>query len=237
MARRMFSDEITVSDAFLDMPTESQLLYFHLGMNADDDGFISNVKTVQRIIGAGEDALKLLLVKKFLLKFENGILVVKHWRVNNQIRKDRYNETKYIKEKAQLFIRENGAYSFNPDNAIPVPRGHFLPPVNIIGNQSATNGCLSIGKVSIGKVSIEYDSFSSFWDSYPRKEGKKNAEKSWNKIDPLLHGKILFALKEHCKSEQWIKDDGKFIPHPATWLNQERWNDEIKNLNNAPIKI
>lgn len=121
----MFSDEITTSDAFLDMPTESQLLYFHLGMNADDDGFIANTKMVQRIIGAGDDALKLLFVKKFLVPFENGVCVIKHWRINNYIRKDIYRETKYIEFKRRLYIRENGAYSLRSENAIPLPSGHF----------------------------------------------------------------------------------------------------------------
>lgn len=147
MARRMFSDEITTSDAFLDMPSESQLLYYHLGMAADDDGFISNPKMTMRAIGAGDDALKILFVKKFLLPFDNGICVVKHWRINNQLRKDRYKETKYIKEKSQLYIRENGSYTFNPEGALPVPKGHFLAA----GNQLATNWQPSIGKVSIGK--------------------------------------------------------------------------------------
>lgn len=125
MTRRMFSDEITTSDAFLDMPTESQLLYFHLGMNADDDGFIANPKMIQRIIGASQDSLMLLFAKKFLISFDNGVCVVKHWRINNYIRKDIYNETKYLDQKKQLFIRPNGSYSMRPDGAIPLPNGHF----------------------------------------------------------------------------------------------------------------
>jgi hypothetical protein len=147
----MFSDEITTSDMFLDMPSGSQLLYFHLGMNADDDGFIASPKMVMRAIGSSEDELKILFAKKFLLPFESGICVIKHWRINNQIRKDRYTETRYTREKTQLFIRENGTYSFNPEGAIPVPKGHFLPS----GNHLATNGQPSIVKVSKGKVSKE----------------------------------------------------------------------------------
>lgn len=125
MSRRMFSDEITTSDAFLDMPVDSQLLYFHLGMNADDDGFIANTKMIQRIIRAGDDALKILFAKKFLIAFENGICVVKHWRINNYIRKDIYRETKYIEQKRKLYLRPNGAYSLREDGAIPLPKGHF----------------------------------------------------------------------------------------------------------------
>jgi len=169
MARRMFSDEVTQTDAFLDMPTGSQLLYFHLGMSADDDGFIASPKMVMRAIGASDDELKILFAKKFLLPFENGICVVKHWRINNQIRKDRYKETKYTKEKHMLFIRENGSYTFNPEDAIPVPEGHFLLGVQT-GNQTATVGRRSIGKDSIGK---------------DRKEEQDDADASFES-DPLF---------------------------------------------------
>lgn len=151
----MFSDEITTTDVFLDMPKGSQLLYFHLGMNADDDGFIASPKMIMRSIGSSDDELKVLFAKKFLLAFDNGVCVVKHWRINNQIRKDRYTETKYTREKSHLFIRENGAYTFTQDGAIPVPKGHFLPSGINSGNQVATVGRRSIGKVSIGKVSKE----------------------------------------------------------------------------------
>lgn len=142
----MFSDEVTTTDAFLDMPAGSQLLYFHLGMEADDDGFISSPKMVMRVIGASDDELKILISKKFLLPFPNGVCVVKHWRINNNIRKDRYSETKYIKEKSQLFIRQNGAYTFNSDDALPVPKGHFLPSGLPTVDQITTSGQPSIGK-------------------------------------------------------------------------------------------
>ena len=149
----MFSDEITTSDAFLDMPTESQNLYFHLGMTADDDGFISNTKMVQRVVGASDDSLKILFAKKFLIPFNEGICVVKHWRINNQIRKDRYRETKHIREKSKLFIRSNGSYSMKSENALPVPGGHFSME-EIFENQGDNSGCQVVapGKVSIGKV-------------------------------------------------------------------------------------
>lgn len=151
----MFSDDITTSDAFLDMPNESQLLYFHLGMNADDDGFIGSPKMIMRHIGAADDTYRLLVIKKFILHFERGICVVKHWRINNQIRKDRYTETKYRLEKSQLYIKENGSYTMNPEKGIPMPSGHFITSVIAVqntGNQLATTGRRSIGKDSIGKV-------------------------------------------------------------------------------------
>ena len=109
--RRMFAKTIIDSDAFLDMPLSSQSLYFHLSMRADDDGFLNNPKKVQRMIGASDDDLKLLIAKKFLIPFESGVVVIKHWRIHNYIQKDRYKESKYIEEKTTLTIDQNGAYT------------------------------------------------------------------------------------------------------------------------------
>jgi len=112
MARRMFTPQIVSSDAFLEMPISSQALYFHLGMNADDDGFV-NPKRVIRMVGVGEDDLKILLVKKFVIQFENGVLVIKHWRMNNLVRKDWYRPTQYVEQKELLFLKENGSYTLD----------------------------------------------------------------------------------------------------------------------------
>lgn len=109
--KRMFSMKIIDTDAFLDMPLSTQALYFHLNMRADDDGFVGNPKRIQRLIGASDDDLKLLIAKRFALCFENGVIVIKHWRIHNTIQKDRYNETTYIDEKNMLKIKENKAYT------------------------------------------------------------------------------------------------------------------------------
>ena len=137
--RRMFAKTIILSDAFLDMPLSARCLYFTLGMLADDDGFVNNPKSVMRQVGASTDDLNLLMIKKFVLSFESGVVVIKHWRVHNLIRKDRYNETKYIKEKSTLFLDENNAYTQSPDG---------LPMVNQVATE------VSIGEVSIGKDSL-----------------------------------------------------------------------------------
>ncbi len=109
--RRMFAKTIIDSDAFLDMPLSTQSLYFHLSMRADDDGFINNPKKIQRMIGASEDDLKLLIAKSFIITFESGVVVIKHWRIHNYIQKDRYKETVYLEEKEMLGIKENNAYT------------------------------------------------------------------------------------------------------------------------------
>lgn len=111
--KRMFTMKIVDSDAFLDMPMSAQCLYFHLNMRADDDGFIGNTKRIMRMIGASGDDLKLLIAKRFLLMFEGGVIVIKHWRMHNALSKNRYHETAYIEEKSMLRLKENGAYSLN----------------------------------------------------------------------------------------------------------------------------
>lgn len=110
-SRRMFCSEITESDAFLDMPASAQNLYFHLGMNADDDGVVNNPKSIQRNLGASVDDLKILVAKRFIIPIaESEIIVIKHWKINNYIQKDRYKPSKYKKELALLELDENNAY-------------------------------------------------------------------------------------------------------------------------------
>lgn len=133
--KRMFSKTIIDSDAFLDMPLSSQALYFHLSMRADDDGFVNNPKKIQRIIGCGDDDLKLLMCKKFLIPFESGIVVIKHWRIHNYIRNDRYKETNYIEEKSMLGIEKNKAYSLLSEN------NDCTPLIS-----TSTNGIPMVGK-------------------------------------------------------------------------------------------
>lgn len=137
--RRMFSKTIIDSDAFLEMPQSSQLLYFHLSMRADDDGFINKPKSIMRIVGCKDDDMKLLITKKFIIPFESGIVVIKHWRIHNYIQKDRYNETTYKEEKASLTFDENKAYK--------------LMDTDCIQNVSTMDTQVRLGKVSIGKVS------------------------------------------------------------------------------------
>lgn len=109
--KRMFAQQIIDSDAFLDMPLSTQALYFHLSMRADDDGFVNNPKKIQRMIGASDDDCRLLITKRFVLVFENGVIVIKHWRLHNTLRKDRYTPTVYQDEFMSLELRSDGAYT------------------------------------------------------------------------------------------------------------------------------
>lgn len=113
--RRMFKKEILESDNFLDMPLSTQALYFHLNMRADDDGFVNNPKRIQKMIGATDDDLKLLIAKSFILVFESGIIVIRHWKVHNYIQKDRYKQTLYQNELKLLEIDERKIFALKKD--------------------------------------------------------------------------------------------------------------------------
>lgn len=159
--RRMFAKTIIDSDAFLEMPLSTQSLYFHLSMRADDDGFINNPKKIQRMIGASEDDLKLLVAKKFLIPFESGIVVIKHWRIHNYIQSDRYKETVYLEEKEMLRIKENKAYSLTDE---PMYTG-CIQDVYSLETQ------VRLGKDRIGEDSIDKSDISAKADC-PPKESK-----------------------------------------------------------------
>ena len=118
--KRMFDKTITNNDNFLEMPDSTQNLYFHLSMEADDDGFVDNWKSIMRMTGKKDDDLKLLIAKSFIIPFETGVIVIKHWRINNYLRKDRYHQTKYLKEKSLLTIEENEEYELKKDFGIPI---------------------------------------------------------------------------------------------------------------------
>lgn len=108
--RRMFAKTIIDSDAFLDMPLSAQALYFHLSMRADDEGFVGNPKRIRGMVGASEDDLKLLILKRFLLVFESGVVVIKHWKIHNYIQSDRCKPTTYIEERETLALDGKKAY-------------------------------------------------------------------------------------------------------------------------------
>ena len=136
--RRMFAKTIIDSDAFLEMPVSARLLYYDLSMRADDDGFLNNPKKIQRMIGCSEDDLKLLIAKNFIIPFESGVVVIKHWKIHNYIRNDRYKETVYKEEKALLETKENKAYTLG------IPNGY----------QMDTQDRLELGKDKLGKIRV-----------------------------------------------------------------------------------
>ena len=148
--RRMFAKTIIDSDAFLDMPSSAQALYFHLSMRADDEGFINNPKKIQRMIGASEDDMKILIAKNFVIPFDSGVVVIKHWKIHNYIRKDRLIETKYKEEKDFLTVKENGAYTL-ANGTLSVACQTHVSQVTDTCQQNDSIGKDRLGEVRLGK--------------------------------------------------------------------------------------
>ena len=180
--RRMFAKTIIDSDAFLDMPLSAQALYFHLSMRADDDGFVNNPKKIQRMVGASDDDCKLLVIKRFILTFDSGVIVIKHWKIHNYIQKDRYKETIYLKEKASLSINGINGYT------------------ECIHNVSKTDTQVSIGKDSIGKYSKEKEIINNNYGEVTKDEkGEKIFKRMLDEISedvaPLTYETFFKNLK------------------------------------------
>lgn len=162
--RRMFAKSIIDSDSFIDMPTSSRLLYYDLSMRADDDGFVNSPKKIMRMTGASDDDLKLLVAKKFLIPFESGVVVIKHWKIHNYIQKDRYKETLHLEEKALLSTLENKEYSLD--------------------TQCIQSGYSSDTQVRLGKVSIGKDSGSIVEDDDNHHQNTKSYIQKYLKAFP-----------------------------------------------------
>lgn len=148
----MFAKTIIDSDAFLEMPMSARLLYYDLAMRADDDGFINSPRKIMKFVGATNDDMNILIARKFIIPFDNGVVVIKHWRIHNYIRKDTYNETSYKEQKALLELDENKAYR--------------------LSNDLSVDGSLT--QVSIGKVSIDNILCSNSLNEQEIEEQKKN---------------------------------------------------------------
>jgi hypothetical protein len=232
----MFSPKIVGSDDFIDMPTSSRELYFQLGMYADDDGFISPRK-IMRMVGASEDDLKVLLTKRFLLPFENGVVVIKHWPVNNLVRRDWYQETIYKEQKKTLRINnENGSYTDSKDASLTsslTVRQHRIGKDSLDHKEKESPLSERFGdnaerkktdlKKDLKKEKTEIP-FTQFWDLYPKKAEKKKTEAKWDRLSKSVQEKILEDLPKRKESEAWKKG---FILNPMTYLNGERWEDEL----------
>lgn len=232
--KRMFTQKIIDSDAFLDMPLSTQALYFHLNMRADDDGFINNPKRIQRTIGASDDDLKLLIAKRFVICFENGVIVIKHWRMHNTLRKDRYNPTQYQEQLAMLDVKDNNAYTEKPVDQMATtwqPNGNHLEPQ------------YSIDKYSRDKESIVEDSMPESDDSEPSTKPSKPVKHKYGEYrNVLLTDEELEKLKDEYfdweerieRLSSYVASTGKsYKSHYATIRNwarkdQERFTQSVK---------
>ena len=236
--RRMFTKKITDDDHFLNLSSPAQALYLHLSMNADDDGFCNQITASMFKAHASVTDLEALLKNRYIYQFDSGVIVIKHWRMANALRKDRYTPTAFKNEMAMLKVGENGAYKFPDSNDMVAER---LP-----------NGCQLVAErlpqVSIGKISIDKNNknniscnknseievldqkemwFESFWEIYPKHQDKKKAKQKFLKA--CTNEKEYKAIMDGLRNVLpiWAKKDTKYIPMPTTWLNGERWNDEV----------
>lgn len=182
--RRMFAKTIIDSDAFLDMPLSTQALYFHLSMRADDDGFINNAKKIQRMLGCNDDDLKILLSKNFIIPFETGVCVIKHWKIHNLIQKDRYKPTVYSEHKNKLSLKNNNVYTMD---------------TVCIQDVSKLEPQVSIGKVSQGKEKTYLP--SDFTVS--ERVIKWANEKGYRDLNKHLDNFILVAQSNNYKYTDW----------------------------------
>ena len=234
--KRMFTQKIIDSDAFLDMPLTTQSLYFHLNMRADDDGFINNPKRIQRTIGASDDDLKLLIAKRFVICFENGVIVIKHWRMHNTLRKDRYNPTTYQDQLALLEVKGNNAYTEKDD-----------------GNQMATigqpNGNQMATQYSIDKYSIDKISIFKYIVEYLNEQAGTNYKHTSKKTQTCIHARLeegftvddfKDVIDKKCAAwkgteyEQYLRPETLFGTKFESYLNAKVTPGKRQNQNAAP---
>lgn len=240
--RRMFAKTIIDSDAFLDMPLSTQSLYFHLSMRADDDGFINNPKKIQRMVGCGDDDLKLLMAKRFILVFDSGVIVIKHWKIHNYIRNDRYKPTLYQEEKAELAEKNSKAYTFKTE--VIESENHLgIPDDNRMGYQMDTQ--VRLGKDRLvkdkKKNSVEPSStmselFEKIWQTYPKKTNKKKAREQF--LKKFKTEEDLESFKKGYKDYlAYIKLNDWYHPQELfRWIRDDRYNDEydLSQTNKQP---
>ena len=207
--RRMFAKTIIDSDAFLDMPVTARLLYYDLAMRADDDGFVNSPKKIMRMIGASQDDLAILCARKFLIPFDNGVVVIKHWRIHNYIQTDRYKPTAYQEEMAQIEVLENKSYRLK--------RGM---DTTCIQNASNLETQVRLGKDKIGKDSIESSAKGTSRAFKPPtyEEVKAYCDERNNGIDPQ-------HFIDYQESRGWVLSNGKkMVDWKATIRTWEQRN-------------
>lgn len=223
----MFSSRITNSGRFLQMAQSAQALYFHLCMNADDDGVVE-ASMVLRLTNANEDDFRALIAKEYVRPLNKELVThVVDWLEHNQIRPDRKIDSIY---KALLV-------SVVPDAKLveAAPRADTGKKTGV-DVQWTSNGPHRLGEYRLGESSKgkEPEGFEEFWAAYPKKKKKPAAIKAWKKEKPPL-AEVLASLEKYKKTESWKKEGGQFIPHPASWINDREWEDEVESPR-QPIK-
>lgn len=235
--KRMFSTRIIDSDAFLEMPLSTQALYFHLSMRADDDGFLNNAKRITDMIKANQNDYDLLLAKSFIIQFPDGICVIKHWRINNYIRKDRYHETVYTEEKELLTVKKNGAYSLNSsDSDVGIPEcNHVETESRVEKNRVEKSREEPVTTFNAEQAWI--DTFAL----YPKKASAVMAKQVWmdKLLDVIDSNRKDVAMLIYNATKMYLDDYDKnnpddenhrYIPKYSDWLvnDCDYWISEVE---------
>lgn len=193
--RRMFSQKVTETDKFLDMGLTAQSLYFHLGMNADDDGFVGNPKSIKRMIGASEDDLKALVEKDYLIVFDDGVVVIKDWLVSNYVKKDRYTPTIYTDDMKLIGLDKNKRYQFVSDLEPERSQvGTKMDPECIQDGDEMEPNCIQSGSRNKNEITNE-NSQSQQGQGFSSMEPKRN--QNGTEMDPQVRlGKVRDRLSK-----------------------------------------
>ena len=210
--KRMFDKTITNSDDFLEMPDSSQNLYFHLSMNADDDGFINNWKSIMRMTGHKEDDLKVLIAKQFIIPFDSGVVVIRHWRINNYLRNDRYVETKFKEEKQKLTIDDNLVYQLDTNGIHSIDKNSIDKKRRVyIGNKKPT---LEEVKEYCNERNnnVDAEQFIDYYETNGWVQGKGKPIKDWKACVRTWERNETNKQKERKSErekriEEWLKDE------------------------------
>lgn len=232
--KRMFSKSIVDSDAFIDMPLSAQALYFHLGMRADDDGFVNSPRKIQKMISASEDDGRLLAAKGFIIPFDSGVVVIKHWKIHNTIKSDRYKPTAYLEEKARLFEKANKAYTLDPAESVPKlePGDELEPNRNQTGTELEPQTRVdkdSIDKCSAGRQRPNRKRFSPPTLDEIRKYMAEYAANHGMQIDAVLQAEKFFNFHD---SRGWISGKSgqtmkRWKGAAGTWMcNLREWSTD-----------
>jgi len=230
----MFTKKVTDDDNFMSLSASAQALYLHLSMSADDDGFSNQVAISMFKAHASVQDLEALLNKRYIYQFENGVIVIKHWRMANALRKDRYTPTVFKEELAQLQIKENGSYTRLPNGCQVVAERLPQDRLDKVSLDKDSKGEVSLVEDSLGNtleqptVDSTKERFEYLWDLYPNKKGKKQAFAAFQRA--VKKGTSIDTIREGIKAyNRYIKEsniESKYIKQGSTFFQQEAWNDD-----------
>ena len=255
--KRMFSLSVVDTDKFLEMPVSARLLYYELGMRADDDGFVDNWKKILLFTGLKEDDMKILIAKDFIIPFESGIIVIKHWRMNNYLQNDRIKATTHQNELKSLKLDENNVYTLDTlcihqecDEPQKIPEStdvynldtsciHSIDKNSIEENRldkiRLDNNISSLPTENLPATEpndeqLFTQEFERMWLYYPNKKGKSKALKKYIQARKkgVTYEEIAQGLKNYINYCKKNKIAEQYIKHGSSWFNQECWKDEYK---------